>query len=94
MVHTIIITVLTRNFRDVSTFAATIATTWLSLAVIRLIVHRLCPDPSLLPFPFHPAQIDASYPSGHAGVVTALVVTIVIGLAGGRSRWLAGSMTI
>jgi membrane-associated phospholipid phosphatase len=90
VVLTIIITALTRNLRVASTFAATIATTWLSLAVVKLIVHRLRPDPNLLPFPFHPAQIDASYPSGHAAFVTALVVTIVIGLAGGRRRWLAG----
>jgi hypothetical protein len=71
VVLTIIITALTRNLRVASTFAATIATTWLSLAVVKLIVHRLRPDPNLLHFPFHPAQIDASYPSGHAAFVTA-----------------------
>ncbi len=38
--------------------------------------------------PFSPAQVDASYPSGHTAFVTALVVTIVLGLAAGRSRWL------
>ena len=80
----------TRNLRVASTFAATIAATWLSLAVVKLVVHRLRPDASLLPFPFKPAQIDASYPSGHAAFLTALVVTIVLGLGAGRSRWLAG----
>ncbi len=90
VVLTGIILALTRNLRVASTFAATIAATWLSLAVVKLIVHRLRPDSSLLPFPFNPAQIDASYPSGHAAFVTALVVTIVLGLAAGRRRWLAG----
>lgn len=81
---------LTRNLRVASTFAATIAATWLSLAVVKLIVHRVRPDSALLPFPFNPAQIDASYPSGHAAFVTALMVTIVLGVAAGRGRWLAG----
>lgn len=73
-----------------STFAVTIAATWLSLAVVKLIVHRPRPDSSLLPFPFTPAQVDASYPSGHTAFVTALVVTIVLGLTAKRSRWVAG----
>ena len=90
VVFTGIILALTRNLRVASTFAATIAATWLSLAVVKLVVHRLRPDTSLLPFPFKPAQIDASYPSGHAAFITALVVTIVLGLGAGRSRWLAG----
>lgn len=85
-----ILLALTRNLRVASTFAATIAATWLSLAVVKLVVHRLRPDASLLPFPFDPAQIDASYPSGHAAFLTALVITIVLGLGTGRSRWLAG----
>ena len=84
-----IILAITRNPRVASTFAGTIAATWLSLAVVKLIVHRPRPDASLLPFPFSPAQSDASYPSGHAAFVTALVVTIVLGLTAGRSRWLA-----
>lgn len=90
VVLTGIIAALTRNLRVASTFATTIAATWLSLAVVKLVVHRLRPDASLLPFPFNPAQIDASYPSGHAAFLTALVVTIVLGLGAGRSRWLAG----
>ena len=90
VVLTGIVLALTRNLRVASTFAATIAATWLSLAVVKLIVHRLRPDSALLPFPFSPAQVDASYPSGHAAFVTALVVTIVLGLAARRSRWVAG----
>ena len=90
VVLTGIVLALTRNLRVASTFAVTIAATWLSLAVVKLIVHRPRPDPSLLPFPFTPAQVDASYPSGHTAFVTALVVTIVLGLSVRRSRWVAG----
>ena len=90
VVLTAIIVALTRNLRVASTFAATIGATWLSSAVVKLTVNRHRPDASLLSFPYHPAQIDASYPSGHAVFVTALVVTIVLGLAAGRGRWLAG----
>jgi membrane-associated phospholipid phosphatase len=86
---TAIILALTRNLRVASTFAATIAATWLSLAAVKLIVHRIRPDASLLPFPFNPAQVDASYPSGHAAFVTALVVTVVLGAAAGRNRIIA-----
>lgn len=80
---------LTRNLRIASTFAATVAATWVSLAVVKLIVSRMRPDSAILPFPFNPAQVDASYPSGHAAFVTALVVTIVLGLSAGRGRLLA-----
>ncbi len=72
-----IIVLVTRSLRIGSTFAATVAATWVSLAAVKLIVHRLRPDQALLSFPFHPAQIDASYPSGHAAFVTALVVLFV-----------------
>jgi membrane-associated phospholipid phosphatase len=83
---TIIVLAATRSARVASTFAVTIATTWLSLAVVKLIVHRPRPDSSLLPFPFTPAQVDAGYPSGHTAFVTALVVTIVLAMAAGPAR--------
>ncbi len=85
-VLTAIILAATRNLRFASTFAVTIAATWLSLAVAKLIVQRPRPDASLLPFPFDPAQVDASYPSGHTAFITALVVTIVMATAAGPAR--------
>ena len=87
VVVTGIIVAVSRSLRVSSTFAATIAATWLSMAAVKLIVHRLRPDPSLLSFPFNPAQIDASYPSGHTAFITALVVTLFLGVAINR-RWL------
>jgi len=88
VVLTGVIILLTRSLRVASTFAVTIAATWLSLAAVKIIVDRLRPDPALLPFPFNPAQIDASYPSGHTAFITALVVTIFLGVAI-RYRWVA-----
>lgn len=85
-----IIAIVTRDVRVASTFAVTIAATWLSLAIVKLVVHRPRPDASLLPFPFHPTQTDASFPSGHAAFVTTVVVTIVLGLEAGHRRWIAG----
>lgn len=83
-----IIILATRSLRIGSTFAVTIAATWLSMALVKMVVHRLRPDPALLNFPFDPAQIDASYPSGHTAFITALVVTIFLGAAVGYRRWL------
>lgn len=97
VVLTAIIIVLTRSIRVGSTFAATVAATWVSLAAVKFIVHRLRPDISLLSFPFNPAQVDASYPSGHAAFITALVVTIFLGTAIGYRRWwvaIIGGLTI
>ena len=87
---TVILLLVSRSLSIASTFAVTIAVTWLPLAVIKLIFDRLRPDSSLLPFPFNPAQDDASYPSGHAAFITALVVVVVLGFATTRARVLAG----
>jgi len=87
---TAVILVVSRNLRIASTFAVVIAATWLSLAVVKLLVHRVRPDESLLTFPFTPTQVDASYPSGHTTFITALVVTLVLAVSVGYRRWLAG----
>lgn len=89
-VLTVIILVVTRNLRIASTFAVVIAVTWLSMAVVKLLVHRVRPDESVLSYPFNPAQVDASYPSGHAAFVTALVVTVFLAVSIGYRRWLVG----
>ena len=73
-----LILVVARSIPRASTFAFTVAVTWLSVAVCKLLVHRARPDAALLPFPFHPAQIDASYPSGHEAFVTALAITSLL----------------
>lgn len=87
---TAVILVVSRNLRIASTFAVVIAATWLSLAVVKLLVHRVRPDVSLLNFPFSPAQVDASYPSGHTTFITALVATLLLAVSVGYRRWLVG----
>jgi membrane-associated phospholipid phosphatase len=76
-VLTVIILIVTRDLRLASTFAVTIAVTWLSSAVVKILVARPRPELALLPHP-PVAQHDASYPSGHAVFVAALVVTAVL----------------
>lgn len=76
-VLTVVILVVKRDLRLASTFAVTIAVTWLSSAVVKIAVARPRPELALLPHP-SPAQTDASYPSGHAVFVAALVVTAVL----------------
>lgn len=90
VVLTLMILVVTRNLRIASTFAVVIAATWLSMAVVKLLVARARPDESLLSYPFNPAQVDASYPSGHVAFVTALVVTLFLAVSLGYRRWLVG----
>lgn len=74
-VVTAVILLATRDVLRASTFAFTVAATWLSVAACKLLVHRPRPVAGLLPHPFHPAQVDASYPSGHAAFVSAIAVT-------------------
>ncbi|MET4783180.1 phosphatase PAP2 family protein [Glaciihabitans sp. UYNi722] len=89
IVLTGIILLVNRDLRVASTFAVTIAATWLSVVAVKVIVDRPRPDAALLPFPFHPIQVDASYPSGHATFITALVVVLVAMIASGRVRTIA-----
>ena len=76
-VLTAVLLVVKRDLRLASTFAVTIAVTWLSSAVVKIAVARPRPGVALLPHP-SPAQTDASYPSGHAVFAAALVVTAVL----------------
>lgn len=75
---TAVILLATRDVLRASTFAFTVAATWLSVAACKLLVHRHRPVAGLLPHPFHPAQVDASYPSGHAAFVSAIAVTAAL----------------
>jgi membrane-associated phospholipid phosphatase len=84
-----LILLVSRDLRVASTFAVTIAATWLSVAVVKVIVDRPRPDAALLPFPFHPIQVDASYPSGHATFIAALVVVVIAMIASRRAHAIA-----
>lgn len=77
IVLTAVIAFWKRDLRPASTFAVTIAGTWLSVAVVKLLVGRARPIADLLPLPYHPIQVDASYPSGHATFIAALVFAII-----------------
>jgi len=76
-VLTAVLLLVRRDLRVAAGFAVTIAVTWLSSAIVKIAVARPRPATALLPHP-SPAQTDASYPSGHAVFVAALVVTAVL----------------
>ncbi len=77
MVLTVIIGLVSRNIRTAATFAVTVAATWLPVVLLKMLVNRPRPDVTLLSLPFQPAPLDASYPSGHAAFITALVIALV-----------------
>lgn len=81
-----IIVLVSRDLRVASTFAVTIAVTWLSVALVKVLVDRPRPDAVLLPFPYRPIQVDASYPSGHATFITAFAVVVIAMIASPRAR--------
>lgn len=77
VVVTAIIALSTRSLKAASTFAVTIAFTWLPVGLLKSILDRPRPDIAQLAYPFHPVQIDGSFPSGHAAFITAFVIALV-----------------
>ncbi len=78
-----IIWLVSRSLRQGITFGIVVAVTWLPSALVKVIVDRTRPDAALLAHPFSPQPVDASYPSGHAVFITALVMALFL-LARGR----------
>lgn len=74
-----------RDLRPAAAFAAVIAGTWLPSAVVKLVVGRDRPALSQLAHPMSPAQVDASYPSGHSVFITAAAIAVVLLLADTRA---------
>lgn len=89
VIITVIILLARRDLRTASTFAVTVAATWLSTAVLKAIVHRPRPDAALQLFPYHPVQLDSTYPSGHAAFITVLVIALIALFAAGATRKVA-----
>jgi undecaprenyl-diphosphatase len=79
-----VIWLVSKNLRIAITFGVVVAVTWLPSAVVKALVHRVRPDAALLAHPFASQPTDASYPSGHAVFVTAIVMAAIL-LARGRS---------
>ncbi|WP_052226335.1 phosphatase PAP2 family protein [Microbacterium mangrovi] len=76
----------TRQLPVAAAFAGTVALTWIPSDIVKLLVHRPRPEAGLLSHPFVPAQIDASFPSGHTVFVTAFVIALLFVLRG--TRWM------
>ncbi|WP_413602759.1 phosphatase PAP2 family protein [Curtobacterium sp. Curtsp57] len=89
VVATAVIWATRRDLRPAATFAAVIAGTWLPSAIVKLVVGRDRPDLSQLAHPVTPAQVDASYPSGHSVFITAAAIAVVLLLADTRAARIA-----
>jgi undecaprenyl-diphosphatase len=76
----------TRQYRVAVAFAGMVAITWIPSDIVKILVSRPRPEAALLTHPFVPAQVDASYPSGHTVFITAFVIALLFVLRG--TRWM------
>lgn len=67
----------TRRLRTAAAFAGVVALTWIPSDLAKHLVDRPRPDGHLVPHPFSPAQLDPSFPSGHAVFISAFVIAVV-----------------
>ncbi|MCU1528148.1 MAG: hypothetical protein JWP75_1911, partial [Frondihabitans sp.] len=74
----------TRNLRLAGTFAVTVAVTWLSSDIVKLLVHRARPDRNAFSNHLAERPLDPSYPSGHMVFVATLALAFFF-LARGKS---------
>jgi len=65
-----------RGLRTGIAFGAVVALTWLPTEVIKVVVNRARPSVAVMPHPFHPVQVDASFPSGHTAFIVAFVIAV------------------
>lgn len=79
-----VIALATRDLRLAGTFALTVAVTWISSDVVKLIVQRPRPDASAFANHLGVAEVDPSYPSGHMAFIATLALTFYL-LAAGKS---------
>ncbi|SMG44948.1 undecaprenyl-diphosphatase [Agreia pratensis] len=80
------------NWRRAAAFAGVVALTWVPAGLVKVLVDRPRPDAQALEHPYSPAQIDASYPSGHTVFIVALVIAALYLLAG--TRWFRTGVVI
>lgn len=90
VVVVVIIWAVSRKLRLAGTFALTVAVTWLSSDIVKVLVHRARPDRTA--FSHHLAQspVDPSFPSGHMVFVATLALTFFFLARGKTYRPLVG----
>jgi membrane-associated phospholipid phosphatase len=85
IVLTLIVFFVSRNWRSAGTFAVTIAVSWLSSDVLKILVDRPRPLASALADPFLPTPPDPTFPSGHVVFAAALAFTFIYMARGTRA---------
>jgi undecaprenyl-diphosphatase len=78
VVITAIIWIVSRSFRSAITFALTVAVSWLSSDIVKILVDRPRPLASALAHPFLPTPSDPSYPSGHVVFAASIAIAFII----------------
>lgn len=76
----------TRRLLPAIAFGGVVALTWIPSDLLKVLVARPRPTAAVLPHPFVPAQPDASFPSGHAVFVTAIVLAALMLVRDARRR--------
>lgn len=92
VIMTVVIGIVGSNWRAAVAFAGVVALTWIPSDLAKILVERPRPDAQLLAHPYSPAQVDASYPSGHTVFIAAFVIAALYLLGG--TRWFRTALVI
>lgn len=84
VVITLIVFFVQKNWRSAGTFALTVAVSWLSSDIVKILVDRPRPLASALADPFLPTPPDPSFPSGHVVFAASLAFTFIYMARGTR----------
>lgn len=68
----------TRRLRLAAAIPGVVALTWIPSDIVKIVVARPRPDPTLLAHPVSPMPTDASFPSGHVVFATVLATVLVL----------------
>ena len=86
IVLTLVVFLVTRNWRVALTFVLTIGGTWLSSDIVKILVDRPRPLASAMRDPFLPTPSDPSFPSGHVVFAAAIAVTFIFLVRGTAAK--------
>jgi len=83
-----------RSVRVFLLHGATVALSWLPIVAFKALYQRPRPLASELPYPYSPAQADASFPSGHTAFITVYVIALALTLAALRPHGQGSALAV